>query len=74
MKIATFDLGLRWDDPNLTPGATLRVKILALNGSLEALDGPVAEILVRRRRGDGPPAIAPKYWLCFWGCLLKMGS
>lgn len=31
---------------DLPPGVTLRVKILALNGSLEALDGPVAEILV----------------------------
>ena len=31
---------------DLPAGATVRVKILALNGSLEALDGPVAEILV----------------------------
>ena len=31
---------------NLPSGATLRVKIIALNGSLEALTGPVAEIVV----------------------------
>lgn len=31
---------------DLPTGATVRVKILALNGSLEALDGPVAELLV----------------------------
>jgi len=31
---------------NLPAGATVRVKIIALNGSLEAPDGPVAEIVV----------------------------
>ena len=31
---------------NLPSGAKLRVKIIALNGSLEELTGPVAEIVV----------------------------
>ena len=31
---------------NLTVGATMRVKIIALNGSLEAPDGPVVEFVV----------------------------
>lgn len=31
---------------NLPSGATVKVKIIALNGSLEAVDGPEAQIVV----------------------------